>query len=120
LNQPADTDQDTTFQKRLRRTAFWLAVITMLGSAFTFGMTHWYLVFIYTEDWKRLLTEHYQAIVGLPGAAAIAFAIVIFLRQIEGPVEFEALGLKFRGAAGQVVMWVFCFLAIVAAMKLLW
>jgi hypothetical protein len=120
MNQAGDSDQDTMFQKRLRRTAFWLAVITMIGSAFTFGLTQWYLVFVHSEDWKRLLTGHYQAIVGLPGAAALAFAIVVFLRQVEGPVEFEGLGFKFRGAAGQVVMWVFCFLAMVTAMKLLW
>jgi len=41
-----------------------LAVITMIGSALTFGLTQWYLAFVHSEDWKRLLTEHYQAIVG--------------------------------------------------------
>jgi hypothetical protein len=68
----------------------------------------------------KFLSDHYAALIGLPAAVATAFAIVVFLRQTDGPVEFEGLGFKFEGAAGQVVMWVFCFLAIISAIKLLW
>jgi hypothetical protein len=39
----------------------------------------------------------------LPIGATLAFVIVSFLRQIDGPIEFERLGFKFKGAAGQVV-----------------
>jgi hypothetical protein len=49
---------------------------------------------------------HYQAIIGLPAAAAVSFIIVIFLLQTEGPIEFEGLGFKLKGAAGQATMWV--------------
>jgi hypothetical protein len=37
-------------------------------------------------------------------SAVASFGIVTFLRQSEGPIEFEALGLKFKGAAGQLVL----------------
>jgi hypothetical protein len=50
----------------------------------------------------------------------VAFAIVVFLRQTDGPIEFEGLGFKFKGAAGQVVMWVISFSAIAGAIKLVW
>jgi hypothetical protein len=67
-----------------------------------------------------ILVVHYAAIVGLPAAAAVSFILVVLLRQIDGPIEFEGLGFKFRGAAGQVVLWVLCFLAFSGAIKLLW
>jgi hypothetical protein len=35
-------------------------------------------------------------------------------------IEFEAAGFKFRGASGPVVLWIFCYLAIVTSIKLLW
>jgi hypothetical protein len=50
----------------------------------------------------------------------IAFLLVVFLRQTEGPFEFKGLGFEFNAASGQVAMWVVCFLAIVGAIKLLW
>lgn len=72
------------------------------------------------QTWNDILTKHVSAIYGLQIAAAVAFAIVIFLRQVDGPVEFKALGFEFKGAAGQVIMWVICFLAITVAIKLCW
>jgi hypothetical protein len=44
----------------------------------------------------------------------------MFLEQTSGPIEFEGLGFKFKGASGPVVLWVFCFLAIAGAIKLVW
>jgi len=64
--------------------------------------------------------DHYAAIVGLPAAAAVSFVIVVFLRQADGPIEFKGLGFEFKGASGQVAMWVICFLAIAGAIKLCW
>jgi hypothetical protein len=67
-----------------------------------------------------VVTDHLAAVIGIQAAAVTAFVIVVFLQQTAGPVEFNALGFKFKGAAGQVVMWVICFLAIAGAIKLLW
>lgn len=74
------------------------------------------------QEWyfKDVLREHNNAIVLLPEAAGIAIAIVVFLRQTDGPIEFEGLGFKLKGAAGQVIMWILTFLAITVAIKLLW
>jgi hypothetical protein len=70
--------------------------------------------------WDDILRGHIAAIVGLQAAAALSFALVVFLRQVDGPIEFDGLGFKFKGGAGQVVMWVICFLAITAAIKMSW
>jgi hypothetical protein len=74
------------------------------------------------QEWyfKDVLREHSDAIIMLPEAAGIAIGIVVFLRQTDGPVEFEGLGFKLKGAAGQVIMWILTFLAIAGAIKLLW
>ena len=78
------------------------------------------LVTTHLHNWEKVLEEHFAAIIGLPGAAAAAFVLVVFLRQTEGPIEFEGLGFKLKGAAGQILMWVICFLALAGAIKLLW
>jgi len=64
--------------------------------------------------------EHFAATVGLPSAALVSLCIVLFLESASGPIEFEGLGFKFKGASGPIVLWVFCFLAIAGAIKLLW
>ncbi|MGU3475665.1 hypothetical protein [Methylobacterium sp. D48H] len=96
-----------------------LAIVVAAGSIYVFG----FLVYLGSAGfkyWQEVLRDHFAAIIGLPGAAAVSFAIVVFLRQTEGPIEFEGLGFKFRGAAGQVVMWIACFLTITAAIRMCW
>lgn len=68
----------------------------------------------------QLVVRNFAAIIGLPFAFLAAFAIVALFRQTEGPVEFEGLGLKFKGASGQIILWMICFSAIAANIKLLW
>jgi hypothetical protein len=75
---------------------------------------------IWTQEAGDILIGKFQVVVGLPAAAIAAFVIVVFLRQTAGPIEFEGFGFKFHGAAGQVILWLICFWAIVAAIKLLW
>jgi len=72
------------------------------------------------DFWKELVREHFPATLGLQGAAIISFGVVVFLRQTEGPIEFEGLGMKFKGAAGQVVLWAFCIIVLTLCAKLLW
>jgi hypothetical protein len=73
-----------------------------------------------SEEAGKILIGKFQVVIGLPAAAVAAFIVVVFLRQTAGPIEFEGLGFKFRGAAGQVVLWLICFLAIASAIKWLW
>jgi len=107
-------------QRRIRQAAFWFAVAAVFGAALVFA----YALAVISQQpfskWEPMVLRHFDAIVGLPAAAGIAFVLVVFLRQAEGPIEFEAWGLKVKGAAGQVILWVLCFLSIVVAIKWLW
>jgi hypothetical protein len=68
----------------------------------------------------KLLIEHFAAIVGLPCAAFMAFAFVWIWRLREGPIELEAWGMKFKGAAGPIVMWVLVFATLTGGLKAVW
>lgn len=68
----------------------------------------------------KLVLDNFAAIIGLPFAFLAAFIVVALFRQAEGEIEFEAVGVKLKGAAGQIVLWVICFLAITGAIALLW
>jgi hypothetical protein len=109
---------DEPLERVERRAAFWFAVLAVIAAALIFAFA--VLVSTHLQNWEKVLEEHFAAIIGLPGAAAAAFVLVVFLRQTEGPIEFEGLGFKLKGAAGQILMWVICFLAIAGAIKLLW
>jgi hypothetical protein len=73
------------------------------------------------EPWMmELFRAHPAVVLGLPTGALAAFCIVLFLEAKSGRIEFEGFGFTFRGASGEIILWVICFLAIVAAIKLLW
>ncbi|WP_441242542.1 hypothetical protein [Tardiphaga sp. 768_D3_N2_1] len=114
---PEVTDPSSEIDRKVISLGF--AIFVVLGAALTFGWTIWVVVTQFSK-WEAILENHFAAIVGLPGAAAAAFALVVFLRQTDGPIEFEFVGFKFKGASGQVAMWVICFWAIAGAIKLLW
>jgi hypothetical protein len=63
--------------------------------------------------------------IGLPCAAAGAYAIVALLLQVFPPekhrdsIKFEAFGMEFTGPAGPITLWVVCFLAIILAIWVL-
>jgi Mn2+/Fe2+ NRAMP family transporter len=100
-----------------------IAILIALAATVSVAMVLAYTIWVVAtgfRDWEETLREHFAAIVGLPGAAVVAFILVVFLRQTDGPIEFEGLGFKFKGAAGQVAMWVICFLAIAGAIHLCW
>jgi hypothetical protein len=99
-------------------------VAAIVGCILLIGVyTYWMIAilpYFFTDRVGTILQDHYQAIIGLPAAAVVSFIVVVFLRHIEGPIEFEGLGFKLKGAAGQAVMWVVCFLTLAGAIKLLW
>ncbi|PZR93917.1 MAG: hypothetical protein DLM68_00300 [Hyphomicrobiales bacterium] len=69
---------------------------------------------------SMVLKDHLAVFLGLPQIAAVSFAIVIFLRQTDGPFEFKCIGIEFSGASGQVVMWIITFMCMTLAMHLVW
>lgn len=66
------------------------------------------------------MSEHPAAAIGLPLGALVATCLVLLLESPESPIEFEGLGFKFRGASGPIILWVFSFLAITLAIRVLW
>jgi hypothetical protein len=65
--------------------------------------------------------RHFPTVVGLPLAGVAALFIVMVFKIVTGDkLSFTALGFKFEGASGPVVLWVLCFLAITLAIFTLW
>jgi hypothetical protein len=105
--------------RRIGQIGFGIAVL-MVAMIISISILNVY--WMAQQEWffKDVLREHLLVMVGVPEAGGAAMAIVVFLRQTDGPIEFEGLGFKLKGAAGQGTMWILTFLAIVVAMKLLW
>jgi len=76
------------------------------------------------QNQKQLLDivyAHYACIVVVPFAGYAALALVWLLESLSGePIEFKAIGFEFKGPAAPIIMWVLCFLAIVAAIAATW
>ena len=108
----------------LRRWVTWFGVFgTLVLGAFFFGFMVYQALWGSSEpaNWLvKLSLSNYPALVGTPMSAVTAFFIVSMLKVTNGSIEFEALGFKFRGASGPIILWILCFLAIVAAFRLLW
>lgn len=94
-----------------------LAAAVIFAGAFVVGGA---MSMLTSPDLYRLMLHQFAAVVGLPAAALASLCLVMFLEKTSGPIEFEGLGFKFKGASGPVVLWVFSFLAIVGAIKLVW
>jgi hypothetical protein len=110
--------QDTYRRLRLKLTLL-MALVVALGAGFLFG---WYL---YTTSdnvpaWREVEFNHFPATVGLPVAAVGAFLIVSMFRTTQGTITIRVVGVSFEGASGPIIMWVFCFLAMTVAIKILW
>jgi hypothetical protein len=69
---------------------------------------------------NEIVALHVRVIIGLPVAGLFLLVIIALFRSTEGTIKFEALGFKFEGASGPIVMWVICFLAISGSIRLLW
>ena len=101
------------------KAAFLIAGLGAVTASAGMFYTIW-RIFVNPRFWDEIVLGHFVAVIGIPVASGAVFALVVFLRQIEGPIEFEALGFKLKGAAGQVVLWALCFLVYIIALKLLW
>ena len=111
---------DTRHQHLLR----WISVVvSSLGILAFLIVLVWMLLSgdaTQIHDLKVLLNKNFAGTIVFVGILAASFAAVTFLRQSEGPVEFEGLGFKFKGAAGQVVLWCLCCAVLSACARLLW
>lgn len=109
--------------KRIRNGVYLVAVIFAAFAAFGLFAALW-LTYIWPRSRDALLTEivhnHFRAVVGIPMAALASFVVVWALTVTQGSIEFDAWGIKFKGAAGPVVFWIFVFLAISTAINASW
>ncbi len=108
----------------LRRWITWAAVV---GTALWTG--YFFIFLIYqsivggsnSDNWFiQMVQGHPAATIGVAMSAISAFCLVAILEISRGAIEFEALGFKFRGASGPVILWVFCFLVMIFGVWLLW
>jgi hypothetical protein len=100
-----------------------VVVLTLVGITFLGGIFLYYLGsdIANAQPWMmEIFRKHPAAILGLPTAALASLGIVLLLEVKSGRIEFEGFGFKFRGASGETILWVICFLAIITAIKLLW
>ena len=111
--------QGKSVDERFRSVAIWCLLVMMvliLSAVFYAFVMHGHVEAL----WIPIAKEHFAAIVGLPMAALGSLCIVLILRISAGPIELEAWGVRFKGAAGPIVFWVLCFLAMTVAIKTLW
>ncbi|MGB5771741.1 MAG: hypothetical protein WBM32_18030 [Crocosphaera sp.] len=67
-----------------------------------------------------LLENHVLATIGVPLAIMASATIVAIFELQSGSIKFQIFDVKYEGAAGQIIMWVICFFAIVSGLKILW
>jgi len=120
----ADSSYLSISDPKLKRLVSWAVVsgtaVATLGF-FAFLTFHAIWGKAAPDTWPTaMLDKHFAAMVGTPLSAMTAFCIVSLLKVTNGPVEFEALGFKFRGASGPIILWVFSFLAIGTIFHFLW
>jgi len=111
------TSDDPGFEHLRRWITLGIALLTILG-IFILIVGLWRNR--YDPELTSLVMNNFPAIIGLPFAAVAAFIVAAVFRQSETPLEFEAVGVKLKGAAGELVLWIACFLAIVAGIRVLW
>ena len=98
-----------------------LKIIMILMALFFFG-------FIFYQQWygglnPRLfdqIVDHYAVFLTIPCAGFAALLLVVIFDQAYGNIKFSIWEIKFEGAAAPLILWIFCFLSIIFAVKMLW
>ena len=124
LNNDDDSQPQYHVDVELRRLVTWGGVLSIaILTAVIFGYIGYLAVHGGQEptNWiVVILKVHYAAVVGTPMCAFLAFFIVSILKVTSGPIELEAMGVKFQGASGPIVLWMLSFLSVVFAFHMLW
>ena len=80
-----------------------------------------YFTYFSADQWLvQIAKAHYAAAIGLPLMAIAALLIVSTFRITAGDLDFELFGMRLKGAAGPVVLWVIVYLAMVLGVAVLW
>jgi hypothetical protein len=112
------TPQNDPQVGRFRLILTWIVGIVFILFA---GASVFFVSYIgLNPDLWDIYVKHFQVILGLPCAAFASLFIVLVLKESGGNIEFSGLGFTFKGASGQIVLWIFVYLAIAGTIKLLW
>jgi hypothetical protein len=97
----------------------WIALVggTAFAVVWVIGTT---ISMLFDDNLYRIALGNLPTLLGLPCSALGSLCLVIFLKTANGPIEFEALGFKFRGASGPIIMWGLCFLSMILGIHTLW
>jgi len=104
---------------KFKAIAGWIALFGLLvfGIVFLAATVYAILYYHWMQDMSR---DHFQALVCLPFIGVAAFSLISVLEMQHGTVEMRGSGFEFKGAAGPAILWIFTFLAMAAALKMLW
>jgi hypothetical protein len=104
----------------VRRVARWLVLLgTVTWGMFAAG-------FLAYHSWAAdgfiidITRKQFGAMILVPMAALMALCVVTILEWTAGEIKFKGLSFEFEGASGPIVLWVFCFLAIVSGLRAFW
>lgn len=73
----------------------------------------------FSDDLPIMFSKEPLLTIGLPLAGITSLALVLALDQAPEKIKFKGLSLELEGVAGQLILWVVCFLSFVGAIKLL-
>lgn len=109
----------------MKSLATWGVVLgTAIWTTFFFGflVVNAVMPSAVADSWfLDMVRQHPGATLGIAMSAISAFSVVAVLDVLSrDPIEIKVLGFELRGAAGPVVLWVLCFLAMVAGCEILW
>jgi hypothetical protein len=107
-------------QSKIAKLSFWLSLAGIFVFIIFVGLVISRSI-LSDSDWLiNIIKGHFAATVGLPLAMVAAIVIVSLFKLTFGPIELEIIGFKFKGASGQVILWIVVFLSMASAIKLLW
>ena len=104
-----------------RRVIVWAAIVATAGFAGV-GLSLISYILIRNNTWfNKIMQQHFAAVVGMPGIAALAFLIVITFEARFDAIEMEFFGImRFKGASGPIVLWVLCVITMACCVRMLW
>lgn len=102
----------------------WLARIAFGGFAAIGLLVLWQLWRLAAKapatELAGLVERHGDALIGVPAAAALASFLIGVVRAIDGPIEFEMLGLRAKGAGAAIILWITAFVAVRLSIGAIW
>ena len=110
-----------TGDRELKR---WLRGMILVGFALFFVLFFAFMIFSILLDPESFVIQkieaHFAGTIGIAFAALAALFVVLLLQYSVGHIRFKGLGFEFEGASAPTILWLFCFLGVVAGMRMLW